>query len=197
MRFLALAALLAVACTRVVVTSPKEDVAVSTALHHTLLMSEGCTAVNIGEGWVLTAKHCTNDNVPGDEMSVGTLAYQAEVDLAILYNQWHAPDPRACLRTPRLGEHVYAVGYPMQRVSKDQALTVTDGVISTVKPTKEGEIRTSAPLFFGNSGGGLWGEDGCLLGITVAAFMDTAENYIVSVQALADIDEGLQVPDGG
>lgn len=184
MRFLAFVVLLAASCTRVVVATPELDVGVASALQHTVRMSEGCTAVNIGEGWVLTAKHCTDDNNLGDEMSVGTLVFQGETDFAVLYNENRATDPTYCLRAPRFGEHVYAVGYPMQRETKKQALTVTDGVISTVRPSPDGEIRTSAPLFFGNSGGGLWAEDGCLLGVTVAAFMDTAENYIVPVDSI-------------
>lgn len=187
MRHLAIAALLAASCTRVAVMAPDQgaqDVGVATALRHTRLMVEGCTAEDVGRGWVLTAKHCTHDLPIGEDFSVGTLIYQGKEDYAILFDAEQIDHASACLRAPQLGEHVYAVGYPVQRATREQALTVTDGVISTVAPTDEGEIRTSAPLFFGNSGGGLWAEDGCLVGITVAAFMDTAENYIVSVESL-------------
>lgn len=186
MRFVAALALLVAlgSCTRVVVVGPHHgDVGVETALKHTVHMVEGCTAVDVGGGWVLTAKHCTDENTFGDLMSVGLLMFQdPKLDYAVLYDAHRYENARACMRAPKLGEHVYAVGYPAQRVNRKQLLTVTSGVISTVTPAPSGEIRTSAPLYFGNSGGGLWGTDGCLLGITVSAFMDTAENYIVSAE---------------
>lgn len=183
MRALALLALLLTACTtKYVVVGPTQgpDVGVVTALRHTLLMEEGCTAVNIGRGWVLTAKHCVDELNFLDKTSVGFVAYQApKRDFAVLFDVARKKDPSVCVRKPALGEHVYAVGYPVQRETRKQALTITDGIISTVEAIGTGEIRTSTPIFFGNSGGGLWGNDGCLVGLTVAAFMDTAENYIV------------------
>ncbi len=190
MRFLALGALLLSSCVVPVVVDPTEvrDVGVATALRHTLHMDEGCTAVNVGRGFVLTAKHCVDQFTFLDATSVGVVMFQApDRDYAVLFDSDRQYDRRACVRSPVLGEHVYAVGYPTQRATRKAALTVTDGIISTTETDNDGQIRTSAPLFFGNSGGGLWANDGCLVGITVAAFMDTAENYIVPAWDLPEV----------
>lgn len=174
-------ALGAVGCatTPVAVLQPKDDVAVATALLHTRLMTEGCTAVDVGRGRVLTAKHCVDTDTVGDTLSVGVLTFVSPIrDFAVLLSSEINPD--ACMRPPVLGEHVYAVGYPVQLVTEKQALTVTDGVFAGPEGDN-GELRFTAPIYFGNSGGGVWATDGCLVGLSVSGILQMpGMNYLVS-----------------
>jgi S1-C subfamily serine protease len=98
------------------------------------------------------------------------------------------------IRQSRVGEHIYVVGFPVQLSTGKQALTVTDGVVAG-PINGDGEVRITAPVYFGNSGGGVWGDDGALIGIAVniyaysgtgsypmpyaaQAFMVPAENFM-------------------
>jgi S1-C subfamily serine protease len=173
----------------VVVDKPgkRRDVGVETALRHTLLMTEGCTAVDVGRGLVLTAAHCVDELSRGDETSVGMVLFQSpDLDFAVLFDTGRLHRPKACLRAPVLGEHLYTVGYPGQVVTGKQELTVTDGVFAG-PGDGEGHYRITAPIWFGNSGGGAWGEDGCLLGLTVSGVVRLpAMNFIVSAADMMD-----------
>lgn len=175
--------------------SPPPNVAVVTALKHTQFFAEaGCTAVDIGYGRVVTAKHCVEDDDPernwdiGAATSVGVLTYKSpEFDFAVLVNQDWVKHPVVDLRAPRLGEHVYAVGYPVQLATDKQELTVTDGVAAGPFD-EEGHLRITAPIYFGNSGGGCWAEDGSLLGITVSGYLSMpGMNYVVSAEDVAAV----------
>lgn len=166
-----------------------------TALKHTKFFKEaGCTAVDIGYGRVVTAKHCVEDEDPerdwavGESTSMGVLVYKSpELDFAVLINQDWLKNPGVELRAPRLGEHVYAVGYPVQLATDTQELTVTDGVAAG-PIDEEGYLRITAPIYFGNSGGGCWAEDGSLLGITVSGYIRLpGMNYMVSAEDLAAV----------
>lgn len=181
MRFL-LAILFSSCTTRVVVMpTPTADVGVVTAIASTVKMTKpsGCTAVKIGGKLLVTAKHCVDEINPGTATDVGALLFRGGTDWAALGSLEGPPHVHICIRNPQLGERAYSVGYPGQRASTSRILVVTEGVVSTIIPDSDGEIRTSAPIYFGNSGGGLWGTDGCLLGLTVSGVIDTAENYIV------------------
>jgi S1-C subfamily serine protease len=172
-----------------VVTTGRANLAVSTALRHTLLMTEGCTAVDIGRGRVLTAKHCVDSPELADEYSVGAVVYRSpERDFAVLYDAERFRHSRARLRVPVLGEHVYAVGFPSQLDKSGQKLTVTDGIIAGPCDA-EGSLRFTAPIYYGNSGGGVWADDGSLIGISVSGFLTMpGQSYLVS---MADILEVL------
>lgn len=174
---------------------PPPNVAVVTALKHTQFFAEaGCTAVDIGYGRVVTAKHCVEDEDPernwdiGDTTSMGTLVYKSPtLDFAMFVNQAWIKHPGVELRNPRLGEHVYAVGYPVQLATEEQELTVTDG-IAAGPLDDDGSLRITAPIYYGNSGGGCWAEDGSLLGITVSGFLTVpAMNYMVGAEDVAAV----------
>lgn len=61
----------------------------------------------------------------------------------------------------RVGQKVYAIGSPM-----GLDLTISDGMISSLRETSEGAvIQTTAPVSPGSSGGGLFDENGTLVGI--------------------------------
>lgn len=182
MKALLAAVLCLAACRPVVVQVPAQtDVAVSTALQHTVLMTEGCTAVSVGNGMVLTAAHCVDEVQLGADTSVGMLVYRSTVrDFAVLFDTGRLHAAAVKLRAPNKYEHVYAVGYPVQLVSDRQELTVTDGLIAG-PVAADGEWRITAPIFYGNSGGGVWAEDGSLVGLSVSGILAMpAMNYIVS-----------------
>ena len=62
----------------------------------------------------------------------------------------------------RVGQKVYAIGAP-----QGLELTLSDGLISSLRALPEGTIiQTTAPISPGSSGGGLFDSDGRLIGIT-------------------------------
>lgn len=180
------AALLVAACTKVVVVSPGEvaDVGVATALKHTIHAGDlGCTAVDVGRGMVVTAKHCVDELDAGTDTDEGYLVYKSVArDFAVLFDTGRLDAVRACMRAPKFGEHLYAVGYPAQLAAPaEMALTVTDGVFAGPTDESDGSVRITAPIWFGNSGGGVWADDGCLLGISVSGFLQVpGMNYMVA-----------------
>ena len=146
----------------------------------------GCTGVDLGSGMVATAKHCVAGLELGAEAGGGTLLRVFEgVDLALLARPDLVQLGAVCVRDPVLGEPVYSVGYPKLLGSGVQELTVTDGIVSSVTPDVTGEVRTTAPVYFGNSGGGVWSAtDGCLVGIAVSITRNPAESYMVALAGL-------------
>jgi len=80
--------------------------------------------------------------------------------------------------SPFTGEDAFAVGYPVQLASPGtKRLSVTMGTIATLNVpagnnvSKEGSFhRTTAQLYFGNSGGGIWSIEGKLIGIADALY---------------------------
>jgi S1-C subfamily serine protease len=119
---------------------------------------------------------------------MGILVFKSpKLDFAVFVNQEWLKHPNLELRNPRLGEHVYTVGYPLQLATGDQELTVTDGVAAGPLD-EDGYLRITAPIYFGNSGGGCWAEDGSLLGITVSGFLGMpGMNYMVGAEDLAAV----------
>lgn len=197
MRRLALALVFLAACAtapkpqiNLVVTAPiPSDVGVATGLAHTLHMLEGCTAVSVGGGFVITAHHCVVKFQAAEDTSVGVTmvnGWSNDVDVsrdwALLFNYQLQGEPKVCLRAPRLGERIYSVGYPSQRLDSNQALTVGEGVVAAKRTVSangySGLIRHSATTHYGSSGGGFWAADGCLVGITHGGFPDTDEKYM-------------------
>lgn len=68
----------------------------------------------------------------------------------------------------RVGQKVFAIGSP-----RGLDLTLSDGLVSSLRETPEGTlIQTSAPISPGSSGGGLFTEDGQLVGIVTFQVRD-------------------------
>jgi len=62
----------------------------------------------------------------------------------------------------KVGARVYAIGAP-----QGLELTISEGVVSSLRELKGGQyIQTTAPISPGSSGGGLFDEEGRLLGLT-------------------------------
>jgi TonB family protein len=71
----------------------------------------------------------------------------------------------------RVGQRVYAVGSP-----RGLELTLSDGLISGLRHGADGSIeriQTTAPISPGSSGGGLFDQDGRLVGITTSHFKES------------------------
>lgn len=89
----------------------------------------------------------------------------------------------------KLGEPVRIYGYPS--ISGGVALTITDGVVSSLLPD-EGLIVTSAKISHGNSGGLAVDKNGCRIGIPSMVSSDDAESLgvIISNNLISDfVDE--------
>lgn len=182
---LLLAALLLGACAAPQPAAPVApvavDVGIATALQHTVFMPDpGCTAVDVGNGFVVTAKHCTTEMQVGDVTAIGMFAHASVTeDFAIFYDVARTTHLVPAMRSCVFGEHLYTVGYPVQKDDDTQQLTATDGLCAGPL-NGDGEARITAPIYYGNSGGGVWGEDGALLGLSVNGYLNMpAMNYMV------------------
>jgi S1-C subfamily serine protease len=78
----------------------------------------------------------------------------------------------------RVGQRVYAIGAPM-----GLELTLSEGIVSSLRPTAKGTIiQTTAPISPGSSGGGLFSTSGQLVGI-VTFQTRTGQNLNFAVPA--------------
>lgn len=142
-------------------------------------------------GWVMTARHLVeNQDVMIVIMRDGLKYMSINIisdpngDIAILkIDIEDAPHVRMSELYPRQGAPVYAIGHPLGRRNN-----VSYGIVSNVHIDYlmfgPGLIVTDAELTWGNSGGGLFSMDGCLLGITVGATLPSTGiemNIIVPV----------------
>ena len=92
----------------------------------------------------------------------------------------------------KLGEFVRIYGYPA--ISGGYALTITDGVVSSLLPD-EGLIVTSAKISHGNSGGLAVDENGCRIGIPSMVSSDSAESLgvIISNNLISDFTDEVRI----
>lgn len=168
------------ACQHAEPVVPKE--APFNAVHHAMarsvfLKSSGCSAIQVSEVQIATAKHCLPDDAEfGDIFEDGAITYiSTDRDFAV-FTRFEAAPLYAQMRPAVVGEHIYVIGWPVQLGSGKQALTVTDGVVAG-PIDDEGQMRITAPVYFGNSGGGVWGDDGMLIGIAVSIYAASIEGY--------------------
>jgi S1-C subfamily serine protease len=128
------------------------------------------------DGWVMTAGHLVENQdvmivtLPDGSkyMSINIIA-DPNNDIAILkIDIGDAPHVRMSKVYPRWGAPVYAIGHPLGLLNN-----VSHGIVSNVHTDYSlfgtDLIITDTELTWGNSGGGLFSMDGCLLGITVGA----------------------------
>lgn len=137
------------------------------------------SAVIVSPGLAVTAGHVAEGTdrvilihpVTGDEYPcwVVKMLYDESNDMALLKPVFGIfPSPYAPLREdiPTQDEVVVAVGYPLQE-QIDALQIATYGTYQGVYKENYGII--TAPITFGNSGGGAFDAQGRLVGITVAA----------------------------
>ncbi len=180
MRAAVLLLLLAVGCAqRTHAAEPVEQpTVVERAIARSVLLSAGCTGVQVSSVQLVTAKHCVPDEAAiGDYFDGGYLSHVSEHRDFVVVMKLFPGGGKLTLRDAHVGEHVYVVGYPIQLTNGKQALTVTDGIVAG-PANRSGEVRITAPVYFGNSGGGVWADDGALVGIAVSIMaMDVFEGY--------------------
>ncbi len=136
-------------------------------------MDSGGSAVDLGDGYAVTAKHVVD---PWDSSCVITLsnsrgtwdgylmAKHPNTDLAIIVTS-RPPLAFTPFAKPVLGEPIMAVGYP------DSVLSVTYGNVAAERDG-DGDVRFTAPTYYGSSGGGIWDGSGRLVGISVSGFFN-------------------------
>jgi S1-C subfamily serine protease len=85
-----------------------------------------------------------------------------------------------------VGQRVYTLGNP-----KGLELTLSDGLVSALRKddaTNLRYIQTTAPMSHGSSGGGLFDEEGRLIGITTAIAKDAQNlNFAIPINFLRDL----------
>lgn len=94
----------------------------------------------------------------------------------------------------RVGQKVYAIGAP-----QGLTLTLSDGLISSLRPSDIGVvIQTTAPISKGSSGGGLFDTEGRLVGVTSFQFVDGQNlNFAVPASWIAQPLEVVVRQSGG
>ncbi len=208
MRSLLLALLLVSACctTRPVPEAPKADVALAYMIQHTYQVDVDCpgdkddgggSAVDIGDGFAITAKHVVDPFYLGCNITLNRddgfsiTEYEVEVhpntDMALVRTPQFV-GPVVPFATPDLGLDVIAVGYPSNAYGDGyQELGVTKGNVAG-RPDREGDVRFSAPIWHGNSGGGVWTTDGRLVGLSVSMILNRPNwFYLVPASRVRDL----------
>lgn len=87
----------------------------------------------------------------------------------------------APIESVKVGEKVYAIGSPL-----GLELTLTDGLVSALRVAPNEtlpDIQTSAAIAPGSSGGGLFDEEGRLIGVTVAIASKETDNLAFAYPA--------------
>ena len=103
-----------------------------------------------------------------------------ELDLAQMKPGFDKPVDIAPPDSLRIGETVFAIGSP-----RGMELTISNGIASGFREMKNGTkmVQTTAPFSPGSSGGGLFDDQGRLVGITTLIAKDSQNlNFAVSAQ---------------
>jgi cytochrome c-type biogenesis protein CcmH/NrfG len=89
----------------------------------------------------------------------------------------------------RVGQRVYAIGAP-----KGLELTLSEGLISSLRPYEGSQyIQTSAAISPGSSGGGLFDDQGRLVGITTFQFIEGQNlNFALPVDWIGELPKRMQ-----
>ncbi len=161
------------------------------------------SGVVISEGLVVTNCHVVSDlpvvkvKYRNREHSASVKRKDAPRDICILaVSALNAP--AATLGTSsqmKVGQRVFAIGAP-----RGLEQTFTDGIISGFREDKVGRyIQTSAPISPGSSGGGLFDEQGHLVGLPTFYVSDGQQlNFAIPVEWIKDLLAGdVKVTENG
>ncbi len=140
-----------------------------------VVTSSGTGFVINGDGWIATNAHvlesCTRIAVAGSVDATDS-QIDAQNDLAVV-RAAGLPDGIVPLklrsRTPRLGEDVAALGYPLNQILSDSVKITTGNINSLVGLGNDTRyLQISTPIQPGNSGGPLVDRKGNVVGINTA-----------------------------
>lgn len=155
-----------------------------------------CTGVWVGQNAILTAYHCVDDNELGDVLVYATRpdVYAGTVRLPVVIPHGaryvaYAEDHDLALLTvtapPVHGIAITALG-PIQQGAFAQAMghslgswwSYSNGAVASVRQVEVNGmdclwIQAAVPISPGNSGGGLFDEDGHLIGIAHASYANS------------------------
>lgn len=122
----------------------------------------------------------------GDKFRLEIVDYDKEGDIALLAG-WSSTARKGALLEldPFPGQKAYCVGWPTQPrwVTDSPRISVTSGEVATVG-LKDSQIRVSAPIYHGSSGGACYSVEGKVLGISrqyVGVFGVPIPGYYYSV----------------
>lgn len=123
-----------------------------------VVYKDRCSGVMVAPGVLLTAAHCFSpSDTPLDEV----IKMDKDVDLMLVKAPQLDCPCAPIAKTSAVDDIVHAVGFPL--MSGVQVLT--SGRIQSLTLEKPGFMMISAPVIFGNSGGGIFNSDGELVGI--------------------------------
>jgi hypothetical protein len=141
---------------------------------HFEMAATGTAFFVTADGYLITNKHVVEGCdvmtlIASDALHSVVVIDSADLDLALLKASLHV-DRYALFTTRKLrvGENVYAIGYPM--LGYLGGLVVTDGIVSSLHgpPDSPQFIQISAPIQPGNSGGPLFDQYGTIAGVVTA-----------------------------
>ncbi len=139
----------------------------------------------------------TNCHVVQEADSIKVFYRESKYPAALLYTDWERD---VCsLAVPglkgqaarkgetshvKVGEKVYAIGAP-----KGLELTLSDGIISGLRQMPSGQyLQTTAPISPGSSGGGLFDEEGRLIGLSTFYVSEGQQlNFAVPVEWINEL----------
>ncbi len=139
----------------------------------------GSGVVLTNDGYICTNAHVIKEATSievslhsGEKYTASLVGKDEKEDIAVLKIDASNLKPITFCNSDetKVGEHVIVIGNPLGTLGG----SVTDGIISAVDRTLnvEGEnmtlIQTNAEINHGNSGGGMFGEDGKFVGLIVA-----------------------------
>ena len=152
------------------------------------------SGVVTGPGQLVTSCHVVNGAASvqirtGERHIEATLTFpDPERDLCLLAAPAleARPVPIVDVNTLKVGQRVYAIGTP-----KGLERTFTEGLISSLRPrARSYVIQTSAPMSPGSSGGGLFDEEGRLIGIATYQYARGQNlNFAVPASWIAEIPQ--------
>jgi hypothetical protein len=123
----------------------------------------------------------------GKKCEAGIVYFDSEKDIAVLRTASRISDREINISNDlKVGQKVFAIGNP-----SGLNWSISDGIISGIRTNAECElIQFTAPISGGSSGGGLFGSDGNLVGITTSQIKD-AQNINFAIKISKNDDPSI------